>query len=222
MSWPKLRGDDSLQAGYRDGRLIEAPHSHLPTHPSTINLSSFPTNPKQSDLFLDFASATAYLPSKPSPNYWPDNSIDPALVDPQHPSLAWGYPTEGNATSEFGYLTTNAAPMSLGHRRSASNQSTSLSTGSPSEPSTRDCSNGPFQGSRPVQHSQAECGNDLRCQWPECAEGAKKFSSKHCLRRHVETIHERPGAYACDICGRRFNRADNLREHERKSHPGMN
>lgn len=155
MSWPKLRGDGSFQAGYRDGRLIEGPHSHLPIHPPTINLWSIPTNPKQSDLLsLDFASATAYLHSQPSPNHWPDNSIDPALVDPQHPSLAWGYPAEGNATSEFGHLTTNAPPMSLGHRRLASNQSTSHSTGSPSEPSTRDCSNGPFQGSRPVQQSQ--------------------------------------------------------------------
>lgn len=241
MSWPNPRGDDTLQADYRDATLIEGPHDHFPIHPSTIYLPSFYTHPKQADLSLDFSSATAYLPSNPSPNGWPHNAIDPALVDPQHPSLVWGYPTAGSCASELRHLTTNTAPTSLGHRRLASSRTMSHSTGSPSGPS-RAFSNEPFNGSRSIQRSQyvpfkqlqifplslilspsfrVEARNELRCQWPECAEGAKEFSSKHCLKRHVETIHERPGAYACEICGRRFNRPDNLREHERRGHPDM-
>lgn len=145
MSWPNRRGDDSLRVDYRDAGLIEGAHAHLPVPPSTIYLSSFHTHPKQSGVSLDFASATAYLPAKPSPNDWPHNAIDPALVDPQHPSSLWGYPI----APEFTHFSPNPAPMSLGHGRSASNQ-----TMSPSVPSTRACSNEAFKATRSMQGAQ--------------------------------------------------------------------
>ncbi|KAH8699079.1 hypothetical protein BGW36DRAFT_377256 [Talaromyces proteolyticus] len=57
----------------------------------------------------------------------------------------------------------------------------------------------------------------FQCEWKGCAyEG--KFKHKRALMRHVESLHVSPGLYECHTagCGRKYNRKDNLAEHQRR------
>lgn len=53
---------------------------------------------------------------------------------------------------------------------------------------------------------------NLNC--PECP---KQFASSWHLRRHVQT-HSKQKKYPCDLCGKFFSRADNLKSHQKSVH----
>ncbi|RAH53710.1 hypothetical protein BO85DRAFT_462742 [Aspergillus piperis CBS 112811] len=53
---------------------------------------------------------------------------------------------------------------------------------------------------------------DLRCHWPGCTR-EDPFGRKQELQRHHMSIHIYPGKYQCPHCLRRFNRKDNMSNH---------
>ncbi|KAF9892673.1 hypothetical protein FE257_001075 [Aspergillus nanangensis] len=57
----------------------------------------------------------------------------------------------------------------------------------------------------------------LRCGWIGCTHRGT-FGRKPELMRHIELIHVSPGSEQCSICGKFFNRKDNLGEHVRRMH----
>ena len=68
------------------------------------------------------------------------------------------------------------------------------------------------------------------CPWQEetslmkwcCSVCNRPFSTHAVLRRHIRTVHSATCTlHACRMCGRSFNRKDNLLAHLAKSHPGF-
>ena len=45
------------------------------------------------------------------------------------------------------------------------------------------------------------------------------FKTNFNLSRHIDIVHGQCSKHTCTICGRSYNRADNLRKHTKKAHP---
>lgn len=57
------------------------------------------------------------------------------------------------------------------------------------------------------------------CGWKNC-ENPGPFTRKAVLMRHIDTQHISPRDFVCsfELCGKSFNRKDNLDEHLRRVH----
>lgn len=60
-----------------------------------------------------------------------------------------------------------------------------------------------------MEHFKQQHGNRPH----KCPHCSRAYAHKATLQKHVNNVHENPGAYICGICERKFNRKDYLDNH---------
>ena len=68
------------------------------------------------------------------------------------------------------------------------------------------------------RHMRIHNSGGLKCY--TCQECGKAFSDKRGLSHHIDIIHQQLKKFPCTICGDKFGRRNNLKDHEKRKHTG--